>query len=99
MPPTDWPWEIRMPKFCFEWPVVDHELTLIYSDICSNSACLTMKASREPPGLTQELNNKPERLADTENECDLFKDLKHRFLSFKKHKYMWAIKDSCQKVI
>jgi carbonic anhydrase len=47
-----------------------------------------MKSSREPPGLTQELNNKPERLADTENECDLFKDLKHRFLSFKKHKYM-----------
>ena len=48
-----------------------------------------MKASREPPGLTQELRNSElERVAETESASDLFENLKHRFLSFKKHKYM-----------
>ncbi|KAF3435086.1 hypothetical protein FNV43_RR22173 [Rhamnella rubrinervis] len=78
------------PPTIFGSKLESREIEQTHSRLSSfnSSACLTMKASREPPGLTQELNNKPEGLADTENECDLFKNLKHRFLSFKKHKYM-----------
>ncbi|PRQ24321.1 putative carbonic anhydrase [Rosa chinensis] len=50
---------------------------------------LTIKASRESLGLTQELkSNKLERVVETEDGSDLFEDMKHRFLSFKKHKYL-----------
>ncbi|KAF4376414.1 hypothetical protein F8388_012067 [Cannabis sativa] len=50
---------------------------------------LTMSASREPPALTQEhRNNKLETVVETESGTDLFDNLKRRFLSFKKHKYM-----------
>lgn len=49
---------------------------------------LELKASKEPPGLTQPLDNsRLESLAETENVCDLFEDLKHRFLRFKKRKF------------
>ncbi|XP_024020323.1 beta carbonic anhydrase 5, chloroplastic isoform X1 [Morus notabilis] len=50
---------------------------------------LRMKASREPPGLTQDLgNNKLETVEETGSRSDLFQNIKHRFLSFKKHTYM-----------
>ncbi|XP_062023499.1 beta carbonic anhydrase 5, chloroplastic isoform X2 [Rosa rugosa] len=50
---------------------------------------LTIKASRDSLGLTQELkSNKLERVVETEDGSDLFEDMKHRFLSFKKHKYL-----------
>lgn len=48
-----------------------------------------MKASKEPPGLIQDLgNNKLEMEAKTESQSDLFENMKHRFLSFKKNNYM-----------
>lgn len=50
---------------------------------------LKLNASRKPSGFTQEHDNsKLESLTENENGCDLFEDLKHRFLSFKKRKYM-----------
>ncbi|KAL5562647.1 hypothetical protein UlMin_032394 [Ulmus minor] len=50
---------------------------------------LIMKTSSESPGLTQELKkNIMETEAQTETGSDVFEDMKHRFLSFKKHKYM-----------
>ncbi|XP_048336099.1 beta carbonic anhydrase 5, chloroplastic isoform X3 [Ziziphus jujuba] len=54
----------------------------------SSSSTLTTKASREPSGLTQELDSKLQAVPESESGCDLFKDMKHRFLSFKKNKYM-----------
>ncbi|CAJ1961336.1 unnamed protein product [Sphenostylis stenocarpa] len=49
----------------------------------------TLKASMGPPGFTDKLNNnKLKTLADTEDGCDIFNDLKDRFLSFKKNKYL-----------
>ncbi|XP_019440341.1 PREDICTED: beta carbonic anhydrase 5, chloroplastic-like [Lupinus angustifolius] len=48
-----------------------------------------LKASMGPPQLTKQLNNNNKRvtLSGAEDGCDIFNDLKHRFLSFK-HKYM-----------
>ncbi|PON98317.1 Carbonic anhydrase [Trema orientale] len=67
---------------------IEHTL-LRLSTTLRTSPGLAMKASREPPGLTQELrNSKLERVAETESGSDLFDNIKHRFLSFKKHKYM-----------
>lgn len=68
----------------------------LYSVIRRTSPGLTMNASSEPPGLTQELSDSKlelrdsrlERVAETESGSDLFENIKHRFLSFKKHKYM-----------
>ncbi|KAL6218340.1 PREDICTED: beta carbonic anhydrase 5, chloroplastic [Fragaria vesca subsp. vesca] len=55
----------------------------------SNYSYLTIKASRESLGLTQQLkSNKLERVVETEDGSDLFEDMKHRFLSFKRQKYL-----------
>ncbi|KAL2342060.1 hypothetical protein Fmac_010000 [Flemingia macrophylla] len=49
----------------------------------------TLKASMGPPGFTEKLNNKKlETLTEAEDGCDVFNDLKDRFLSFKKNKYL-----------
>lgn len=50
----------------------------------------TLKASMgPPPGFTEKLNNKKlETLADAEDECDIFNDLKDRFFNFKRNKYL-----------
>ncbi|XP_059592015.1 beta carbonic anhydrase 5, chloroplastic isoform X5 [Vitis vinifera] len=54
-----------------------------------NSQSLRLKASRESPGLTQELtSDRLESIAEIENRYDVFDEVKHRFLSFKKHKYL-----------
>ncbi|XP_039038005.1 beta carbonic anhydrase 5, chloroplastic-like isoform X2 [Hibiscus syriacus] len=45
-----------------------------------------LKASAEPPALTR--CDKPESLVEMESGCDLFDELKNRFLSFKSQKYM-----------
>ncbi|ESW20364.1 hypothetical protein PHAVU_006G202600 [Phaseolus vulgaris] len=46
----------------------------------------TLKASMGPPGFTEKLkNNKLNTLADAEDGCDVFNDLKYRFLNFKKN--------------
>ncbi|PQQ11069.1 beta carbonic anhydrase 5 chloroplastic [Prunus yedoensis var. nudiflora] len=55
----------------------------------NNCSDLTAKASRKPLGLTEELkNNKLESVVETDDGSGLFEDMKRRFLSFKKHKYM-----------
>ncbi|WZZ09547.1 hypothetical protein YC2023_095468 [Brassica napus] len=46
------------------------------------AANLQMMASGKTPGLTQEA------IIDREDNADVFDDMKHRFLAFKKHKYM-----------
>ncbi|KAG2703894.1 hypothetical protein I3760_06G158800 [Carya illinoinensis] len=49
---------------------------------------LKFKVSKEPLGLTQQLDNsKLESLTESENGSDLFEDLKHRFLRFKRRKF------------
>ncbi|XP_059445685.1 beta carbonic anhydrase 5, chloroplastic-like isoform X2 [Corylus avellana] len=54
---------------------------------------LELKASKEPPGQTPQLeNSRLESLAETENVCDFFEDLKHRFLRFKKRKFKENLK-------
>ncbi|KAJ7946778.1 Carbonic anhydrase [Quillaja saponaria] len=59
------------------------------SKFLRSSPGLTLKASREPAELTQQLrNNNLETEVKAENGCDLFDDLKYRFLSFKRHKYL-----------
>ncbi|KAJ1434908.1 Carbonic anhydrase [Sesbania bispinosa] len=55
----------------------------------SRSQGFSLKASMGSPGYTQQLNNsKLVTLAEAEDGCDIFNDLKDRFLSFKKNKYM-----------
>ncbi|KAI4299151.1 hypothetical protein L6164_032637 [Bauhinia variegata] len=50
---------------------------------------LPLKASRDHASMIQELgNNKLENVTKAEDACDLFDDLKDRFLNFKKNKYM-----------
>ncbi|XP_070678314.1 beta carbonic anhydrase 5, chloroplastic isoform X4 [Malus domestica] len=59
---------------------------LTTSDNCPG---LTVKASRESLGITeQHKNNKLERVAETDDRSELFEDMKQRFVDFKKHKYM-----------
>ena len=42
-----------------------------------------------PPRLEQHLNNsKLQNVSEAEIGCDIFNDLKDRFLSFKKNKYL-----------
>ncbi|THG14346.1 hypothetical protein TEA_018900 [Camellia sinensis var. sinensis] len=46
---------------------------------------LRLKASMEPPGLTEGLtNSKQESIIGTQNGSDLFNEMKHQFLSFKR---------------
>ncbi|XP_059653249.1 beta carbonic anhydrase 5, chloroplastic-like isoform X2 [Cornus florida] len=57
--------------------------------ICRPNSSLRLKASREPLGLTRELpNNKDTSIAGAENGRDVFNEMKHRFLNFKKHTYL-----------
>ncbi|KAM1002379.1 hypothetical protein ACFX13_002856 [Malus domestica] len=59
---------------------------LTTSDNCPG---LTVKASRESLGITEQHKNiKLERVAETDDRSELFEDMKQRFLDFKNHKYM-----------
>lgn len=49
---------------------------------------LELKASGESARLTQELMDKKQSTGGTQNGNDLFNEMKHRFLSFKKQKYL-----------
>ena len=50
---------------------------------------MKLKASTEPPALTQELKGaKQESIVEMGSGSVLFDEMKNRFLSFKKHKYM-----------
>lgn len=62
---------------------------LRFLNYSKSNPALELKASREPPRLTQELtNNKQRNTVGTQNGNDLFNEMKHRFLSFKKQKYL-----------
>ncbi|KAM7474837.1 hypothetical protein LguiB_022080 [Lonicera macranthoides] len=53
-----------------------------------SNLALILKASGDAPGLTQELtSNKQKSVVETQNGSDLFNEMKHRFLNFKKHNY------------
>lgn len=66
-----------------------HKASVTCSNVCRRNQGFTLKASMGPPGFTEKLNNnKLKTLADAEDGCDIFNDLKDRFLSFKKNKYM-----------
>ncbi|XP_028965340.1 beta carbonic anhydrase 5, chloroplastic-like isoform X2 [Malus sylvestris] len=55
----------------------------------NNCPGLTVKASRESLGITEQHKNiKLERVAETDDRSELFEDMKQRFLDFKNHKYM-----------
>ncbi|XP_050385597.1 beta carbonic anhydrase 5, chloroplastic-like isoform X2 [Argentina anserina] len=61
----------------------------LWIDPKSSYPGLTIKASAESLGLTQKMkSNKLERVVETEDGSELFEDMKHRFLSFKKNKYL-----------
>ncbi|XP_042483940.1 beta carbonic anhydrase 5, chloroplastic isoform X2 [Macadamia integrifolia] len=62
----------------------DKHLRVLFS-VKSNQP-LAVEASRE---MTQQMtNNETETLDEVEHGLDVFADLKHRFLNFKKHKYL-----------
>ncbi|XP_019173219.1 PREDICTED: beta carbonic anhydrase 5, chloroplastic-like isoform X1 [Ipomoea nil] len=56
---------------------------------CRRNPALRMKTSRDPMSLTQEIvDDKQKTAVLTESVPDLFSEMKHRFLSFKKEKYL-----------
>ena len=60
-----------------------------FSDICRSNTGVKLKASAEPPALTRELKGgKQESIVEMGSGCDLFEEMKNRFVSFKKQKYM-----------
>lgn len=53
---------------------------------------LGLKASMDSPRVTQELADTKQRsTSGTQNGNDLFNEMKHRFLSFKRHKYQYEL--------
>lgn len=57
--------------------------------ICRTTLRLKMQGSRKPVGLTEEFaSDQGQGIVEAENESCSFDELKDRFLSFKKHKYM-----------
>ncbi|KAF5949202.1 hypothetical protein HYC85_015159 [Camellia sinensis] len=69
----------------------DSEEKSLFIFITANGSnpVLRLKASMEPPGLTQGLtNSKQESIIGTQNGSDLFNEMKHRFLSFKRQKFL-----------
>ncbi|KAF5936919.1 hypothetical protein HYC85_024425 [Camellia sinensis] len=65
-------------------------MSTFHYPIHRGSSALRLKASKESPGLTEGLANNKQKscLAGTQNGSDLFNEMKHRFLSFKKHKFL-----------
>lgn len=56
---------------------------------CRRNSALRLKTSRDPMSLTQEIvDEKQKTTVLTESASDLFSEMKHRFLSFKKEKYL-----------
>lgn len=64
-------------------------LQVTWTDVGRKGSSLKVMALKEASGLTQEREaDKLERMIKTESEIDVFDDMKNRFLSFKKHKYL-----------
>ncbi|KAK6916172.1 Carbonic anhydrase [Dillenia turbinata] len=55
---------------------------------CKSNQAFTLRAAREPPGLTQELSFKKLENVEVQNGHDQFIQIKERFLSFKRHRYL-----------
>ncbi|KAH7575560.1 hypothetical protein ACOSP7_004743 [Xanthoceras sorbifolium] len=67
---------------------IEHSHLSLFTGFYMSSG-LKLKAARKSVGLTKELKtDKMETKVGTANECDLFDEMKHRFLSFKHQKYM-----------
>uniref|UniRef100_A0A5B6ZPU5 Uncharacterized protein n=1 Tax=Davidia involucrata TaxID=16924 RepID=A0A5B6ZPU5_DAVIN len=76
-------------------PEIEQQTHLRLLNSFKTTLALRLKASREPLGVTQELTNKKQKsVAGTQNGCDMFNEMKHRFLSFKKHKYLYGANNS-----
>ncbi|XP_028079685.1 beta carbonic anhydrase 5, chloroplastic-like [Camellia sinensis] len=57
----------------------------VFRTDAKSNPILRLKASMEPPGLTEGLtNSKQESIIGTQNGSDLFNEMKHQFLSFKR---------------
>ncbi|THG16205.1 hypothetical protein TEA_002767 [Camellia sinensis var. sinensis] len=64
-------------------------LLLLHFVVVISNPVLRLKASMEPPGLTEGLtNSKQESIIGTQNGSDLFNEMKHQFLSFKRQKFL-----------
>lgn len=62
---------------------------MISSNGYRRNPTVRLKALMESPGLAQEtIENKPKVVRVSNEEPNHFKELKHRFLSFKKDKYL-----------
>ncbi|GAY58844.1 hypothetical protein CUMW_189910 [Citrus unshiu] len=78
--------QIFGPKFKFR-QIGQTQLSL--STSFKKSSGFKLKGWRHSEGITQEFQvDKLETAAEVENECDFFDKMKHRFLSFKKQKFM-----------
>ncbi|GMP86860.1 hypothetical protein CsSME_00039483 [Camellia sinensis var. sinensis] len=61
----------------------------VFRTDAKSNPVLRLKASMEPPGLTEGLtNSKQESIIGTQNGSDLFNEMKHQFLSFKRQKFL-----------
>lgn len=50
---------------------------------------MQVKALRESQGLTQEITDNEQKCVQImDNESEFFREMKHRFLTFKKDKYL-----------
>lgn len=72
------------------------KLTTSHTHLCllchRNNPALSLKASMDSPRVTQELaDTKQRNTSGTQNGNDLFNQMKHRFLSFKRHKYEYGL--------
>lgn len=75
--------------FGYQLNFSERKLTHLRQAICfRNNTALSLKASMDSPRVTQELaDTKQRNTSGTQNGNDLFNEMKHRFLSFKRHKY------------
>ncbi|KAK7363081.1 hypothetical protein VNO77_05210 [Canavalia gladiata] len=70
---------------------IEHAHVKLLTDLRSNER-FALKALMGNPRFNQQLNKtKLEIVSEAENGCDIFNDLKDRFLNFKKNKYMESI--------
>lgn len=69
--------------------LLNNGLGNVYLYVFRSKPALGIKPSRFPRVLIQEPTiNQQASTVGTRGDNDLFKEMKHRFLSFKKHKYL-----------
>lgn len=65
-----------------------------------NNPSLGLKASMDSPRVTQErADTKQRNRSGTQNGNDLFNEMKHRFLSFKRNKYQYELHSSSSRTV